>query len=112
MFSIKLLALIPSSQGVFFCTELESGLIEISEGLMGPVLFSIPLQSLEPPNSGSSTSNSSNAAGLLFFSLSEFGGKWRCRLLKTFCQAELPSLMKLAKVSICLGDTVFRRTFG
>lgn len=78
-------------------SELESGLIEISEGLMGPVLFSIPLQSLEPPSSGSSTTSSSNAAGLLFFSLSEFGGKWRCRLLKTFCQAELPSLMKLAK---------------
>ena len=72
--------------------ELEGGLIEISEGFIGPVLFSIPLQTLE-----SSSNSSSNAAGLLFFSLSEFGGKWRCRRLEKFCEPQLPSLMKLAK---------------
>ncbi|KAL8271162.1 hypothetical protein Esti_004930 [Eimeria stiedai] len=72
-------------------TELENGIIEISEGFLGPVLFSVPLQSLEhrgPPGT---------AAGLLFFSLSEFGGKWRCRQLEHFCKPELSALMKVAK---------------
>ncbi|CDJ42844.1 hypothetical protein, conserved [Eimeria tenella] len=72
--------------------ELEGGLIEICEGFMGPVLFSIPLQSLEV-----NLEEATDSAGVLFFSLSEFGGKWRCRRLERFSKPELPSLMKVAK---------------
>lgn len=77
-----------------FCViaELEGGVIEICGGFMGPVLFSIPLQSLQP-----NTKNAADAAGLVFFGISEFNGKWRCRSLEKFCKAELPSLMEVAK---------------
>lgn len=75
-----------------FSTELEGGLIEICEGFMGPPLFSIDLQSLRANNNVAT-----DKGGLVFFGLSEFGGKWRCRTLESFCSAQLPALMKLAK---------------
>ncbi|CDI76751.1 hypothetical protein, conserved [Eimeria praecox] len=93
-------------------TELESGVIEICEGFMGPALFSISLQNLE-----TNTKDAADTAGLVFFGLSEFSGKWRCRSLERFCKAELPSLMKVAKeetqqieADFALGDLKNLRT--
>ncbi|CDJ49957.1 hypothetical protein, conserved [Eimeria brunetti] len=64
-------------------TELEGGLIEICEGFMGPVIFSIPLQSLEQnPQKAAAAAAAGTAAaaatgGFVFLALSEFSGKWR-----------------------------------
>lgn len=72
-------------------SDVDGGVIEISDGFLGPTLFSVSLQDAD-------SKATESQAGLVFFALSEYGGRWRCRPSETFCRGELDALMRHAKV--------------